>query len=593
MRRLALLSLLLSTTALAQTRQPAQMTTTPTTTPQTFDVLDKTGAWVNLGTSVNGVFWPPTDAGGMDVRAAGCKSDGTDQAACINAAIAAAPDCVLIPPTPNGFYVAPGSTINATKCLKGAFYNPGVFASGYAGQPAIKCGTQTNSVCVKTTYNAAYLENLTITTAFPPAAGSIGLQIATGYNSQLRNINVSGFDTCAEWGPTGTPDGNGGLSSRAIGLNLTYCQTHFAVMDGWPELYITDGRWGSNGGSPATAPKDIIYITKSVPSGGGGGPNSLSMVNVQVNPGGGTVECMVRWGGFVGTGGQAQYWKFIGNHWEFLAPAPGSPAKKGVFCTDNTVPKLNSLYVSNTEFGFDLAGGGDVFALDPVTAVESLKIDNSYLSGDSTTLVFNAGGADSTANTISNSFLGGPLHLTGNSTRSLLMSNDITGAMTLDGTWRRFYSFGQITSAINDGAARGAIAIANIATTAWTPVVKFGGTPATLAYTGGGLMQRTANGGFWGTFNMVGPGSGTEGAVGNILITGMPYKCASGWVANPPWTQAGMAAGVGTLNLLFDSVDPVGIKIYKNTGAGFAQTTNADYTNAVNISATVSCNTAG
>ena len=39
---LALLAALLSTAALAQ-REPASITTIPSTTPQSFDVLDKTG----------------------------------------------------------------------------------------------------------------------------------------------------------------------------------------------------------------------------------------------------------------------------------------------------------------------------------------------------------------------------------------------------------------------------------------------------------------------------------------------------------------------------------------------------------------------
>ena len=54
---LALLAALLSTAALAQ-RQPASITTIPSTTPQSFDVLDKTGIWVPFGTTSGGVFTP-------------------------------------------------------------------------------------------------------------------------------------------------------------------------------------------------------------------------------------------------------------------------------------------------------------------------------------------------------------------------------------------------------------------------------------------------------------------------------------------------------------------------------------------------------
>ena len=73
---LALVALLALTIPVsAQTRQPAQITTTPTTTPQGFDLLDKTGKWMPLGTASGGAF---TSFGpGADIRSFGAKCDGT------------------------------------------------------------------------------------------------------------------------------------------------------------------------------------------------------------------------------------------------------------------------------------------------------------------------------------------------------------------------------------------------------------------------------------------------------------------------------------------------------------------------------------
>ena len=42
--------------AVAQQRQPAQITTLPTTAPQEFDILDSTGQWARMGTAANGVL---------------------------------------------------------------------------------------------------------------------------------------------------------------------------------------------------------------------------------------------------------------------------------------------------------------------------------------------------------------------------------------------------------------------------------------------------------------------------------------------------------------------------------------------------------
>jgi hypothetical protein len=84
----AIIFALLSSSALAQSRQPAQITTLPTTSPQEFDLLDKTGKWMPFGTASGGVFspmWPDY----LDARATGAKCDRvTDDTAAINTALA-------------------------------------------------------------------------------------------------------------------------------------------------------------------------------------------------------------------------------------------------------------------------------------------------------------------------------------------------------------------------------------------------------------------------------------------------------------------------------------------------------------------------
>ena len=589
---LALLALLLATAAAAQQRQPANVSTLPQSSPQEFDLLDNQGRWMPFGAASGGVF--TTFGAGTDVRSYGCVDDGvTDQAACINNAIANAPGCVIIPPTVNGFYVAPGSTINATKCLKGSFYNPDYstpFPAAFAGQSWIKCGTSATSVCVKMTYDGAYFENLTIATAFPPAVGSIGLQIASGYNSQLRNVNVSGFDQCAYW-LSSTAAGNG-ISSRAIGLNLSWCQTYYVVDDGWPELYITDGRWGSNGqGALTPQPKAMVYITKSANSGAGGGPNGLTMTAVQVNPGGGTTECMVKWGGYVGTGGQTAQFKFIGDHFEFLPPT-GSPSKKGVFCTDSTVPNIGQLYVAQSEMGFDGTGGGDTFAFDPATTFSNMSITNSFFGTDSTTLTFLPGGSNATTNLITNSYLGGNFTATGDPSRRLTLANNIMNGMTVTGTWARFASVNDNFANLTDGAARGQISIVNPLAPVWTPQVQFGGVNSTMTWTTlSGARQRTANGGFTASFDII-AGGGTETATGPMTITGLPYTCAGNFSSTPPYSQSGFAAGVGTVTLLLNNSSPAGIRVFKAASTGFATVNNTDVTNALNLYGTVTCGAA-
>ena len=71
---LAATALALVSPALAQTRQPAQVTTIPSANPQPVDVLDTSGAWATIGTidPTTHAFTPSTGSGG---GGAACGTD--------------------------------------------------------------------------------------------------------------------------------------------------------------------------------------------------------------------------------------------------------------------------------------------------------------------------------------------------------------------------------------------------------------------------------------------------------------------------------------------------------------------------------------
>ena len=359
---------------------------------------------------------------------------------------------------------------------------------------------------------------------------------------------------------------------------------------------MADGARTGKAGFPTPQPKAAVYFTKSANSGGGGGPNSFTMTNVQVNPGAGTIECMVRWGGYVGTGGLTAQFKFIGDHFEFL-PATGSPTKKGVFCTDSSVPNIGQLYVTNTEFGFDAAGGGDTFAFDPATTFSNMSLTNSFFGSDSTTLVFKPGGNFAQVNWITNSYLGGNFHATGDVSRYLSMANNVTNSATIDGVWGRFSSSNDNFAALNDTAASGHIAIGNLITQAWTPVVQFGGVNSTrMTWTTkiGTMRSELAGGGFHRDFQYHRHGGVATEALRpeRMTITGLPYTCSGNFFANPPVAQTGFAAGVGTATLLLSPASPAYVRVFKASSTGVATVTNPDITNTMSIYGTVTCGSA-
>ena len=105
---LTLLTLLacVASPALAQQRQPANVSTLPQSSPQEFDLLDNTGKWMPLGTASGGAFTAFGGAG-VDIRAFGAKCDGaTDDKPAIDAAVNAVQTAgggvVFIPPSMGG-----------------------------------------------------------------------------------------------------------------------------------------------------------------------------------------------------------------------------------------------------------------------------------------------------------------------------------------------------------------------------------------------------------------------------------------------------------------------------------------------------------
>jgi hypothetical protein len=426
------------TTALAQ-RQPASITTIPSATPQGLDVLDKTGQWVPMSAFVG--------ATGTDVRTFGCKADGTDQTACINNALANASDCVIIPATPLGFYVA--GTITVTKCLRGTVFNPTNVAAGpplsYANTSAIICNNQVAGPCVQVNNPGptgsgnsvpAQIENIEIIGKLgTPVDGSIGFQWKLGYNLIMNNVQFSNFGTCALFGPTGGAFGGGPISAHVTSSYISMCTKHYMVDDGVPELYFIGGRWGGNGGLDYVSADDYVFATKTTTSGGGGGPNTIVIDSIQLN--GGTAACAFRWGGFAFTAGAFEANKIVNSHFEVSDVGGTSTASKGIFCMDSTVPHFPGMMVANNEIQTD---GGTVnhplFNIDPAVPWDNIAFfaNNRFGAGASTLTIGNVAGSHGPV-FINNYFPAGMSFVAGTG-GTMMATNNVFGTYSVSGNWQ-------------------------------------------------------------------------------------------------------------------------------------------------------------
>ena len=262
-----------------------------------------------------------------------------------------------------------------TRCMRGTTWNPSSPALGFAGTSFIKCNNQVAKPCV--TINnpvnvSAQIENVTIAGSVdPPVAGSTGFQWVDGGNIVLTNVHLTTFDTCAYYGPVDA-SGTGPIRARMVNMMLTRCQKHYVVQDGTPGLTFIGGNWGGNGATDYNA-DDFFYGTKTTSGGGGAGPNGLVLDTVHLNPGGKTIGCAFRWGGFMATGGAFNANKIINSHIEVklgsdYTPIPGDPlaAQRGFFCVDSTVPIVPEVLAIGDDFAEDgLPKVLPLFNIDP------------------------------------------------------------------------------------------------------------------------------------------------------------------------------------------------------------------------------------
>ena len=356
-----ILALLDAASAPAQQRQPAQITTLPTTSPQEFDLLDNTGKWMPFGTGSNGAF--TVNGAGTDVRSFGCVADGvTDQTTCINNALANASDCVIIPATQNGFYVA--GTLNVAKCLRGTVFNPASTTPTYdhSGSSRILCNNQAAQPCVVvnrvlagTSGQSTQIADISLIgtnagdVSATPAAGSKGFQWQQGSNLILTNFQSSNFDSCAYFGPATASPGTGPLGTRVFNGFFSRCQKHYVVVDGVAEIYLFGGRFGNTGDYPSA--DDFIYATKTTSAGAGAGPNTVVLDSVQLNTA--SVGCPLRWGGFTGTGGSFGANKVSNSHIEINDAGYTGSATQGMICVDNTMPIIPGMQFTNNSIQTD------------------------------------------------------------------------------------------------------------------------------------------------------------------------------------------------------------------------------------------------
>lgn len=389
-------------------------------------------------TTLNGGITAPDI--GFSVLATGAKCDGTtDDTTAIATALASGHKLITIP-AGKTCYSATGVVVPANVVLTGMS-----FAFGYPANAAqssmIQCARNTTACVtintVASNSDAAGIRDIVVSTqatsGSPPTSGTC-IHIVGGYNIVLEHVAVSQCYDGYWWDGSGTANGTG-ISGRMIDTYGGAIADAYIIQDSWPELRISQSRFGSNGSGDYAA-NAFIREQGGVSGQPGVLPNGVFVTNTQFNQGSSSVK---HWLEFVNCTFCGP--NYYNNGWEWIFSATHVENIQNALYSDSSWGSIQGLHIVGA-----VVSGDTFFALDPATVLFESVISGSTIS-------LNQSGAGF----VLNSPVGSPLYdtITGNDFVSNVTLNSqnagsvvdfsnniINENLTLSGPWTTLNAIG-------------------------------------------------------------------------------------------------------------------------------------------------------
>lgn len=388
---------------------------------------------VPSGTSISGTT--TTATGGTTARtqansaadfynviSSGAVCDGTtDDTTALNAAFASG----------NKRITGPSAKCRATATITiptgvtvdGLAANPGNAPTGFTiycdatVTPCVNVGSGGNN-------GQTYVSKLIVSHAGTPASTTIGLQVNNGYNVTIVDTMSYNSGICWNWAANFTT-GNG-ISGNMTRDYAGNCQDAMIQDSSWPELRITDGRYGMNGTNAYTA-NAYVRVTGGGTASGASAPNTVYIKGGQYN--GGAIHFMefTNLGGPV-PGTDATDFKIYGTHIETVTGA--------YFYSDSTWNEIDKLSVVNNTMN----SNSPCFALNAGTQPVQLIFTNNQSACSDVTLTGQTSQSLSSIIIDNNDLYGtggtASIVLTGVAGSTVdVAHNSVANGINLSGTW--------------------------------------------------------------------------------------------------------------------------------------------------------------
>lgn len=381
------------------------------------------------------------------------------------------------------------------------------------------------------------LKQISITRESPhlPPPRSIGVQVRGPYAPILEDVLVYGHAQGYVFKTDGI-FGNAAFCTRIFSAGIT--DSHM-VIDGWPEIRVSQSRFGSNG----LADRDCnayVRISNVTTAGNPAGPNTVVFENCQFNQGSGEVTAALDWRDLK-SGGP-------------IIPAPPNPTFQGsiitefkwIGChfenwrhaiqTDSSVQFLTRLTLIGNTFldNFGTASFWNLFPgtsnTQPGTSLSHVNIvGGEIVCGEFSINASPFQGQTNGLNVIGVSFPVGKTRVSGSlltgqtSSTVNFVANAYAGGLDISGSFAQA-NFGGTGSPVTNNAG-GVISIEvpnGESVSSWSPILLIGGEPSTVAAIGQWqLVGNLVTYSFEITVREKGGGTGA------VSIAGLPLESSS------------------------------------------------------------------
>ena len=517
----------------------------------------------------NHEFWSIEDFGGVADDITDCLS------AVINAFAAGVK--ILHAPANGTYYFSAGFTVPGGCAISGAFMLPGYPAAGTQfrfANPTMRCITLGGSSYLNQT---AGLANITVRRTGVPPAGSEGIYIDRLYNTVIHRVFSYNHAYLYSFYSEDTAGISATLDHCFGGAALT---AYFKILN-WPEVRITGGRYGANGGGDYLADAFFLVLGDDATPTAGLGPNTIIATGTQFNQGVVGPKYFLSFGTILQPVGNTVVWNFVNCYIEGVTTA--------IFSSGATTPNVGRLIWAAGTINCPTT---PLFSINAATNLFEVIISDSHLFVSDITLAL---ATQLNFISIQACDIYGNLSLTGafNSVAQLV-GNTLRGSVTFAGNWGILKVSGTANvPGVLTITATGNVQIDDSSYNAflgWIPVLTFGGSSVGITYsTQEGIYQRhgrSVDVQFYIALTNKGAAVGVAAITGVIPSPTLAgYSLGGGGATSYQLNMAGLAAAPMILGI--GVVGPQ-INLWQGTAAGMVTVNNTNFTNTSEIGGRVS-----